>query len=296
VLPILAVSGLQPGRDFFLAYSPEREDAGNTHHSTGNIPKLVGGVDAASMQVSVSLYQAVVTQVVPVASCEIAEAAKLLENTYRAVNIALVNELKKLFTAMGLDVWQVIDAARTKPFGFAAFEPGPGLGGHCIPIDPFYLSWLARQHGLESEFIELAGEVNTTMPEFVVDQLVLAIEEQGKQIAGSKICILGVAYKRNVDDPRESPSFRLIELLTERGATISYNDPHIPTLPKMRNFIVPPLTSRELTPEFLACQDCVLIAADHTAYDYDFIVGFASIGGRYAKRHAKCNDWKGQDS
>jgi len=277
VLPILESSGLQHGRDFFLAYSPEREDPGNAKYSTGTIPKLVGGIDDASLQLATALYGAAVSQVVPVASCEIAEAAKLLENTYRAVNIALVNELKKVFAAMGLDVWQVIDAARTKPFGFQAFEPGPGLGGHCIPIDPYYLSWLARQHGLESEFIELAGEVNTKMPEYVVERLVEALAARGKQVAGSKVGILGVAYKRNVDDPRESPSFRLIELLTERGASISYNDPHIPTLPKMRNYKVPPLASQPLTAEFLAAQDCILIATDHSAYDYDFVVRHAQL-------------------
>jgi UDP-N-acetyl-D-glucosamine dehydrogenase len=193
------------------------------------------------------------------------------------VNIALVNELKKLFAAMGLDVWQVISAARTKPFGFQPFEPGPGLGGHCIPIDPYYLSWLGRQHGLDSKFIELAGEVNTTMPEYVVEHLAAALAARDLPIRGSKICILGVAYKRDIDDPRESPSFRLIELLAGQGAELSYNDPHIPALPKMRHYHVPTLTSRELTADFLATQNCILIATDHSAYDYDFIVRHSQL-------------------
>jgi UDP-N-acetyl-D-glucosamine dehydrogenase len=193
------------------------------------------------------------------------------------VNIALVNELKKVFTAMGLDVWEVIAAAETKPFGFQAFEPGPGLGGHCIPIDPFYLSWLARQHGVESRFIELAGEVNTNMPQYVVERLADALAARGRAVEGSKICILGVAYKRDVDDPRESPSFRLIELLAERGAQLSYNDPHITMLPKMRRYKVPPLASRELSAEFLSDQDCILIATDHSVYDYEFIVRHARL-------------------
>jgi UDP-N-acetyl-D-glucosamine dehydrogenase len=178
---------------------------------------------------------------------------------------------------MGLDIWEVIEAAATKPFGFQAFAPGPGLGGHCIPIDPFYLSWLARRHGFESRFVELAGEVNTTMPAYVVERLAEALATQGKQLAGSKICLLGIAYKRDVDDPRESPAFRLIELLTERAAAISYNDPHIPRLPSMRRYRVPALESHELTPEFLAAQDCILIVTDHSAYDYDFIVRHAKL-------------------
>jgi UDP-N-acetyl-D-glucosamine dehydrogenase len=277
LLPILNASGHHVGEHFFLAYSPEREDPGNPNFAAGNIPKLVGGIDAASAELATSLYRAAVQEVVPVSSCEVAEAAKLLENTYRAVNIALVNELKKVFAAMGLDIWEVIEAAATKPFGFQAFAPGPGLGGHCIPIDPFYLSWLARRHGFESRFVELAGEVNTTMPAYVVERLAEALATQGKQLAGSKICLLGIAYKRDVDDPRESPAFRLIELLTERAAAISYNDPHIPRLPSMRRYRVPALESHELTPEFLAAQDCILIVTDHSAYDYDFIVRHAKL-------------------
>jgi UDP-N-acetyl-D-glucosamine dehydrogenase len=272
VLPILAASGKQLGHDFFLAFSPEREDPGNAEYSTVNIPKVVGGVEPNSRRLVETLYRQVVTTVVPVSSCDVAEACKILENTYRAVNIALVNELKILFDRMDIDIWEVIRAAKTKPFGFQAFYPGPGLGGHCIPIDPFYLSWAARKYGLATRFIELAGEINTGMPDYVVERVTLALNDHGKAVLGSKIVILGVAYKRDVDDPRESPAFALLERLTSRGAVVSYNDPHIPRLPKMRHFEVPDLASEPLTAEFLAAQDCVLIATDHTAYDYEFIV------------------------
>jgi len=272
MLPLLDVSGLACGDDYYLAYSPEREDPGNPDFSAGSIPKVIGGYDATSLQLAESLYREAVSEVIPVSSCEVAEACKVLENTYRAVNIALVNELKKLFDRLGIDVWEVIDAAKTKPFGFQAFYPGPGLGGHCIPIDPFYLSWVARKHDMPTRFIELTGEVNASMPDYVVERVALALNDQGKPVKGSKICTLGVAYKRDVDDPRESPSFRLMELLAARGGVLSYNDPHIPVLPKMRHHQVPELTSSPLTPEFLASQDCVLIATDHSAYDYDQIV------------------------
>jgi len=277
LLPILQTSGLKPGVDFFLAYGPEREDPGNIDHSASKIPKVVGGLDEASLAAARALYDGSVIEVVPVASCEVAEACKILENTYRAVNIALVNELKMLLDRIGIDVWEVIDAAKTKPFGFQAFYPGPGLGGHCIPIDPFYLSWLARKHGMSTRFIELAGEINTQMPTYVVHRLTEALNDREKPVKGSRILILGVAYKRNVDDPRESPSFELIELLGQRGALICYNDPHIPRLPPMRHHVVPPLTSVELTPETLAAQDCVLIATDHGSYDYDQIVKHAQL-------------------
>ena len=211
-------------------------------------------------------------------NCEIAEAAKIIENTYRSVNIAMVNELKMLFDRMGIDVWEVIDAAKTKPFGFQAFYPGPGLGGHCIPIDPFYLSWLARRHGLVTRFIELAGEINTSMPRYVVNRLQEALNNRGKPLRGSKICVLGVAYKKDVDDPRESPSFELMELLLAAGAVLTYNDPHVPVLPKMRHYRhLPAMTSTPLTPEFLAALDCALIATDHSAYDYDMIVRHAPL-------------------
>jgi len=277
VLPLLAESGLAVGSDYFLAYSPEREDPGNPDYSAAGIPKVVGGIDEPSGQLAVALYEQAIVQVIPVGSPEVAEACKILENTYRAVNIALVNELKTLLDRMDIDIWDVIDAAKTKPFGFQAFYPGPGLGGHCIPIDPFYLSWLAREQGLTTRFIELAGEINSQMPGYVVGRLVEFLGEEGKSLRGSRICLLGMAYKRDVDDPRESPSFVLMDLLRDQGAELTYNDPHIPVLPSMRHHDVPDLSSTELTPEFLASQDCVLIATDHTAYDYDHIVRHARL-------------------
>jgi UDP-N-acetyl-D-glucosamine dehydrogenase len=277
LLPILEATGLKVGEDYYLAYSPEREDPGNPNFSAAGIPKVVGGMEENSLRIAAALYEHAVVNVVSVSSPEVAEACKILENTYRAVNIAMVNELKTLFDRMGIDVWEVIDAAKTKPFGFQAFYPGPGLGGHCIPIDPFYLSWLARKEGLTTRFIELAGEVNTRMPRYVIDRLAEFLNEQSKPLKGSKICMLGVAYKKDVDDPRESPSFHLLDLLLERGVEFTYNDPHIPSLPKMRHHNVPAMESQELTPEFLAEQDCVLIATDHSAYDYDFIVKNSSM-------------------
>ena len=274
LVPILESNsaGLKCGEQYFVAYSPEREDPGNPDFTAAGIPKVVGGYDSISCELAVRLYSHAIVQVVPVASAEIAEACKILENTYRAVNIALVNELKTLFDRMGIDIWDVVDAAKTKPFGFQAFYPGPGLGGHCIPIDPFYLSWLARRQGMSTRFIELAGEVNSRMPRYVISQLAEFLNNAGKPIKGTKICLLGMAYKKDVDDPRESPSFELMELLLERGAEVTYNDPHIPRLPKMRHYDVPAMTSTDLTPEFLQSQDCVLIATDHSAYDYEFIV------------------------
>ena len=272
MLPILAQSGLVIGKDFFLAYSPEREDPGNPDFSAGRIPKVVGGYDATSLSLAQQLYGNAVSEVIPVSSCEVAEACKVLENTYRAVNIALVNELKKVFERLKIDVWEVIEAAKTKPFGFQAFFPGPGLGGHCIPIDPFYLSWVARKHDIPTRFIELAGEINASMPEYVVERVVRALNEIQKPVKDSKICILGVAYKRDVDDPRESPSFKVMELLAALGAKLSYSDPHIPHLPKMRHYDVPELTTSNLTTEFLSEQDCVLIVTDHSTFDYEHIV------------------------
>lgn len=277
VVPILEASGLKCGSDFFVAYSPEREDPGNPDYSAAGIPKVVGGMEPVSKALACQLYKHAIVDVVPVSSPEIAEAAKILENTYRAVNIALVNELKILFDRMGIDIWEVVDAAKTKPFGFQAFYPGPGLGGHCIPIDPFYLSWLARLQGLNTRFIELAGEVNSNMPRYVIARLAEFLNDAGKPIKGSKIALLGMAYKKDVDDPRESPSFELLELLLERGADVSYNDPHIPELPKMRHHDVPEMASSEMSPEYLAEQDCVLIATDHSAYDYDFIVKHSQL-------------------
>ena len=272
MLPLLSRSGLKVGVDYFLAYSPEREDPGNRKHSAETIPKVVGGYDELSLRAAEALYRSVVVDVVQVSSCEVAELCKILENTYRAVNIALVNELKMLCDRIGIDVWEVIDAAKTKPFGFQAFYPGPGLGGHCIPIDPFYLSWVARQYGMSTRFIELAGEVNAMMPQYVVQRVSSALNDAKKPIRGSRIAILGVAYKRDVDDPRESPSFVLMEELLKRGAVLTYNDPHIPRLPRMRAHKCPEMEGSELTPNYLAQQDCVIIATDHSSYDYSFIV------------------------
>lgn len=277
VLPILEESGLKAGKDFYLAFSPEREDPGNPDYSAAGIPKVVGGFDETSLKLAVALYGQAIVKVIPVTSMEVAEACKILENTYRAVNIALVNELKVLFDKMGIDVWEVIDAAKTKPFGFQAFYPGPGLGGHCIPIDPFYLTWVARKIGMTTRFIELAGEINTRMPEYVIEQVALKLNEAGKPVNGSKIAVLGVAYKKDVDDPRESPSFELMDLLRERGAVLSFNDPHVPKLPRVRHHDVPDMDSQELTPEYLGSQDCVLISTDHSAYDYDFIVKHSKL-------------------
>jgi UDP-N-acetyl-D-glucosamine dehydrogenase len=273
MLPILEKSGLKAGKDFLLAFSPEREDPGNPDFSAERIPKLVGGLDALSGRIATDLYSRAIGQVIPVSSCEVAEAAKIVENTYRCVNIAMVNELKIIFDRLGIDVWEVIDAAKTKPFGFQAFYPGPGLGGHCIPIDPFYLSWCARKAGLTTRFIELAGEINTSMPLYVVRRVGDALNEQKKSLNGSKILVLGAAYKKDVDDPRESPSFELMERLLTKGVKVSYNDPHIPALPKMRHWkTLPAMKSIKLTEDTLASFDCVLIATDHSAYDYDFIV------------------------
>jgi UDP-N-acetyl-D-glucosamine dehydrogenase len=288
VLPLLGQRGLQVGVDFFLAYSPEREDPGNARYSTTSIPKVVGGIEPVSGELAATLYRQVVVEVVPVSTPEIAEACKILENTYRAVNIALVNELKVLYDRMGIDVWEVIDAARTKPFGFQAFYPGPGLGGHCIPIDPFYLTWIARKYGLSTRFIELAGEVNTAMPAYVVSKVTDALNERGKPVKGSRILLLGMAYKKDVDDPRESPGFELLDLLLKKGALVQYNDPHIPVLPKMRHWPhLQPLHSVPLTVDTLAAQDCVLIVTDHSAYDYPWIVEHSCliVDTRNATRH-----------
>ncbi|MBN2294213.1 MAG: nucleotide sugar dehydrogenase [Pirellulales bacterium] len=277
MLPILAESSLIVGEDYFLAYSPEREDPGNPDFSAEGIPKVVGGIDEESLRLAELVYKQAVVRVIPVSNCEVAEACKILENTYRSVNIAMVNELKMLFDRLDIDVWEVIDAAKTKPFGFQAFYPGPGLGGHCIPIDPFYLSWVARKHGMPTRFIELAGEINTSMPQYVFKNVTEALNEHGRPVKDSKICVLGVAYKKDVDDPRESPSFELMELLQEAGAKLCYHDPHIATLPKVRNRDLPAMESQELTEDFLAGLDCMLIATDHSSCDYDFIVRHAPL-------------------
>ncbi len=276
MLPILEKSGLKVGKDFYLAFSPEREDPGRKDYSTKTIPKVVGGYDRNSLAAAVATYEIAIDTVVPVSSCEAAEAAKILENTYRCVNIALVNELKVLFDRMGIDVWEVIRAASTKPFGFHPFYPGPGLGGHCIPIDPFYLSWKARQYGLTTRFIELAGEVNVTMPRFVVGKLMEALNDRGKALKGAKVLVLGLAYKKDIDDIRESPSIEIIELLRSKGAKVDYNDPHVPHTHKQREHDLR-LKSVPLTPARLRSFDAVVISTDHSAYDYAMIVKHARL-------------------
>jgi UDP-N-acetyl-D-glucosamine dehydrogenase len=279
MLPLLeAGSGLRAGTDFFLAYSPEREDPGRTDYSTKTIPKVVGGLNQASLDKAVAVYRIAVDTPVPVSSCEAAEASKILENTYRCVNIALVNELKKLFDKMGIDVWEVIRAAATKPFGFTPFYPGPGLGGHCIPIDPFYLSWKARQYDEPTRFIELAGEVNSSMPEWVADKVMLALNDRGKALNGAKILLLGIAYKPDVDDDRESPSYKLMALLEARGAMIDYHDPHVPVIRPSREY--PQFAGRTnvpLTADTPARYDCVLVSTHHSAVDYALVARSANL-------------------
>ncbi len=275
---ILEESGLICGRHFYLAFSPEREDPGNRGFSTRSIPKIIGGVDPEGARLAEALYAKAVARVVPVSSARVAEATKLTENIFRAVNIALVNELKVIYDRMGIDIWEVLDAAETKPFGFMRFNPGPGLGGHCIPLDPFYLTWKAREHKLSTRFIELAGEVNVGMPRWVVDKLQLALSDRGKAMRNSRVLLLGLAYKRDVDDPRESPSFELMELLLERGAQVSYHDPHVPRMPAMRSWPhLPPLDSVPLDEPLLRTQDAVLIATDHRAVDYGLVARAASL-------------------
>ncbi len=276
VLPKLESRGLHCGSDFFLAFSPEREDPGRKNTTTQSIPKLVGGIDETSGQLAVALYQHAIKHVIPVPSAEVAEAAKLLENIYRAVNIALVNEMKMVLTAMDIDIWQVIAAASTKPFGFQPFYPGPGLGGHCIPIDPFYLTWKAHEVGMPTRFIELAGEINHQMPDYVVQRTTLALNDRGKSVKGASILILGLAYKPDIDDVRESPSFELIEKLAHLGATVEYNDPHVPATHRMRNYDLQ-MRSVPLTPQSLAKYDCVIIATHHSAYDWQMIADHAKL-------------------
>lgn len=277
VLPILESGGLREGSEFYLAFSPEREDPGNPSHTVSNIPKVVGGLSQYAGDLACALYGAITSKVVRVSTPEVAEATKILENTYRAINIALVNEMKVLYDRMGIDIWEVIDAAKTKPFGFQAFYPGPGLGGHCIPIDPFYLTWVARQYGMTTRFIELAGEVNTSMPTYVVNKIADALNDRSKPVKGSKVAILGMAYKKDVDDPRESPGFELMDLLMRKGADVTYHDPHIPTLPRMRHYPHLQMSSSPLTREYLRSQDCVLIAVDHSAYDWQKIVAESDL-------------------
>ena len=276
VLPRLEAGGLTCGSDFFLAYSPEREDPGNTAHTTRTVPKLVGGIDDASGEAAVALYRSAFERVVPVSSAEVAEAAKLHENIYRAVNIALANEMKMVLSEMGIDVWEVIEAAATKPFGFQAFYPGPGLGGHCIPIDPFYLTWKAREIGQDTRFVELAGQINRSMPAYVVGRTARALNDAGKAINGSKILVLGVAYKPNVSDLRESPAFEIIEQLRELGGEVDYSDPHVPETPRVRRHDLK-MRSVELSPDAVAGFDAVIVATDHRDFDWPMIFEHARL-------------------
>lgn len=276
ILPRLERNGLKTGETVFAVYSPEREDPANPDFTTNTIPKVVGGHTPACLKAGMALYEQAIDRLVPVSTTETAEMTKLLENIHRAVNIGLVNEMKIVADRMGIDIFEVIEAAATKPFGFTAYYPGPGLGGHCIPIDPFYLTWKAREYGVNTRFIELAGEVNTAMPEYVFGKLTAALNARSKSVRGSKIMVLGIAYKKNVDDMRESPSVTLMEMLRDTGSDLSYSDPHVPVFPKMREHSFD-MSSTDLTPEALAAQDAVILATNHDAFDYDMIKKHASL-------------------
>jgi len=270
LLPRAEEGGLKVGEDLFLVYSPEREDPGNPDFETRTIPKVVGGHTPACRDVGVALYEPAIDQVVAVSSTKAAEMTKLLENIHRAVNIGLVNEMKVVADRMGIDIFEVVDAAKTKPFGFTAYYPGPGLGGHCIPIDPFYLTWKAREYGLHTRFIELSGEVNRGMPEYVIGKLMDGLNDAGKALKNSRVLVLGIAYKKNVDDMRESPSVEIMELIEAKGAHVAYSDPHVPKFPKMREHSFN-LSSEALTTETLASFDAVVLATDHDRFDYELI-------------------------
>jgi UDP-N-acetyl-D-glucosamine dehydrogenase len=272
---ILEEKGLKAGEDFHLAFSPEREDPNRKDFSTSTIPKIVSGYTEKCLAITKALYDSIVVQTVTVSSTKVAEATKLLENIYRAVNIALVNELKMLFDKMGIDIWEVIEAAKTKPFGFQAFYPGPGLGGHCIPIDPFYLTWKAREYEFSTRFIELAGEINTNMPYYVVEKVGQVLNKIRKSLNGSKVLLLGMAYKKDVDDQRESPSLRIAQLLIEKGANVIYNDPYVPECKGHRHYPDIKMCSVELTQETLKNTNIVLLLTDHSSYDYAFIGKYA---------------------
>jgi UDP-N-acetyl-D-glucosamine dehydrogenase len=276
LLPRLTAGGLAVGRDFFLAFSPEREDPGNRQFSAATIPKVVGGVTPACRELATALYGEAIARVVPVSSTRVAEAAKVLENIYRSVNIALVNELKIVFDRMGIDVWEVIEAARSKPFGYQPFYPGPGLGGHCIPIDPFYLTWKAREYGIATRFIELAGEVNSAMPAYVVNRVGEALNAQRKPVNGSKVLVLGVSYKKDIDDIRESPALEVMQLLIAKGAEVAYSDPYFPRIPSMRRYDIE-LASTPLRPESVAAQDAIVVVTDHSLFPYEMIHGSAQL-------------------
>ncbi len=273
VLPILAETGLQVGEDFFLGYSPERVDPGNNKHTIANTPKLVAGITPTCREAVAALYSQIVSQIVPISSTQAAETAKLLENLFRNVNIALVNELTLLCNRMGIDVWEVIDAASTKPFGYMRFTPGPGLGGHCIPVDPYYLSWKARELGFNSRFVELASEINLEMPLYVVDKISAALNSHSKAINGSRILLLGVAYKPDISDTRESPAMTIMDELRARGAKLAYSDPYVPTFANSGAM----MKSRELTVEEIKRADCVVLITDHSCYPYDLIAEHAQL-------------------
>jgi UDP-N-acetyl-D-glucosamine dehydrogenase len=276
VVPVLQAAGFTPGVDSFVVYSPEREDPGNAKFHTQTIPKVVSGLTDACREVGIALYSGVIDKVVPVSSLRTAEMTKLLENIHRAINIGLVNEMKIVADRMGIDIHEVIDAAATKPFGFVPYYPGPGLGGHCIPIDPFYLTWKALEYGVDTRFIRLAGEVNSRMPEWVVEKTATALNQRSKSLKGSRVLVLGIAYKKNVDDTRESPSVEIMELLRDRGAEVAYSDPFVPKFPKMREHRFE-LDSTPLTAETLAGFDCVLLITNHDAFDYDLVREHAKL-------------------
>ena len=274
--PLFDAKGLKVGEDFFLAFSPEREDPNNPDYSTSTIPKVVGGVTPACLEVACKLYDQVIVKTVPVSSPRAAEATKLLENIYRSINIALVNELKMVFDKMNIDVWEVIEAAKTKPFGFQAFYPGPGLGGHCIPIDPFYLTWKAKEFDINTKFIELAGEINTFQPYYVVQKLIEALDAKGKTLNGSKILILGASYKKNIDDMRESPSLKLIEIIQNKNGLVDYCDPFVPKLPPTRKYKFE-MESILLNPQSVKSYDAILLSTDHDNFDYEMIANNAQL-------------------
>lgn len=276
LIPRLQQSGHVVGETIFAVYSPEREDPANPDFTTSAIPKVIGGHTSACLKAGIALYERAIDRLVPVSSTQTAEMTKLLENIHRAVNIGLVNEMKIVADRMGIDIFEVIDAAATKPFGFTPYYPGPGLGGHCIPIDPFYLTWKAREYGLHTRFIELAGEVNRAMPNYVFSKMVSALNHRGKAVKGSKVMVLGIAYKKNVDDMRESPAVELMEMLRSHGAEVRYADPHVPVFPKMREHQFD-LSNTPLTPEVLAAQDVVLLATNHAAFDYEMVKEHAPL-------------------
>jgi len=276
LLPILESTGLQVGKDFFLGFSPEREDPGNKKFSTKTIPKIVSGVTEHCLDIIKTLYDQIIIQTVPVSSPRVAEAVKLLENIYRAVNIALVNELKTVFDRMGIDIWEVIEGAKTKPFGYHPFYPGPGLGGHCIPIDPFYLTWKAKEYDISTRFIELAGEINAYMPYYVVEKTIKALNAHKKSIKGAKILLLGLSYKPDIDDLRESPALKIMELLMREGADVDYSDPYFPELPLLRKYKFDK-KSVNITPKTLKNYDCIVITTNHSTFDYDMILEHAKL-------------------